>query len=1445
MEATSDRSSSATAKYGTLMVSLLVAMGLATLGLIALSDWVLAAPGDITGTVTYYGSRPGTIGIQLSVFTTTVPPAPPAVATGATSTDIGAYTIVGVEEGTYYVFTYLDLDNDSDYDPGLEPYAWYDYEGDGRADSVTVTAGGTTRGIDILLTDLWQPLGGPMGQVNAIVAQPGISGTLYASVGGPYSGRNSTVYKSTDGAATWTAIYTGSGNTLQALAVTGTLVYGAGETPTGQSVIVQSLDAGDTWTQVFAGGAQDASAFRDLAIDPMTTTTAYAVGYRRGPGTGYANRGVVYRTPDNGATWVPVHTVPESDLLAVAVNPVTPTLVYAGGYYKDAGTHYAALFRSNDGGDTWTEVLTGTYGPNQQFTDIVVHPTTPTLVYAGTQTDKAIYRSEDTGLTWTEVYTDRGFRLALDPPTTVYATDDYREVAVSTANGDLGSWIGNVAGALTPGFIEALAIDGVPSGPADPVLYLGFRERGIYRSDDGGLTWAARNQGIVPTTAPRHIEVDPQNQDVVYVATGCDGGWRTADHGQSWDRLLGDCVETFAVHPQSSGVVYAGISGSATKAVERSEDGLTFASSYAGSADIVVIDIARSNTNVVLGGGEDAGAATLVRSLDGGATWSEVFSQTDAGVTAVAIHPADETIALMGATDRSGATDVAVLYRTTDGGDTWIEVYRAGVASGAIHSLVIDQQQPNVVYATDDFSVLKSVDGGATWLPPLLPFGEANRNLLAIDPRLADHVYLVGPGYIAETIDGGANWSDWSAPINQGTEGRTATALAVSQGGITQTLYAGFSGVWSYTRPSPQTSDFTTERVLGGLAQPTAIDWAPDGRMFIAHQSGLVLVTDGGTPTTFVDISDEVNNNWNRGLIGIAVHPKFPTEPYVYLLYTYDPPGLPGPDGAVDGKDGNGARVSRLLRVEADPAEGYNAALPATVPDARRVLLGKNSTLANLGDPADAGGDLGTNPACTSPGGSAITDCLPSEGPSHSVGAVVFGRDGNLWVTNGEGAPYITPDYRAGRAQDVDSLGGKVLRIDPDTGEGLPDNPFYNGDPTRNRSRVWAMGLRNPFRVALHPEQNVLYVGDVGWFAWEELNYGGEGYNFGWPCYEGGASGNLQHALYNTYAGTAAYCQPLYDAEPNNGIEAPAYAYQNIAGAAIVAGDFYTGTRYPARYQNALFIADYDKRTITTLTFDDAGATANLFLENVSALGGPVDLRLGPDGYLYYVALNPDPAGESEIRRVLYTSAPTVEINAAPRYGNAPLDVQFSSTLSGEAEAGTLAYAWTFGDGGTSAETDPLYRYENDGTYTSVLTVTTPQGKSSHDQIAIVVGNSPPAVTIDTPVTGTTYTISTTLAFNGSATDPDTGPVPAAALRWRAQWFYNGHLHPAFFSLDGQASGSFTVPAHNDNTSMFLCLTAVDDIPELLDPTTCVELHPQTVPYRFESAPESGYTLTY
>lgn len=631
-------------------------------------------------------------------------------------------------------------------------------------------------------------------------------------------------------------------------------------------------------------------------------------------------------------------------------------------------------------------------------------------------------------------------------------------------------------------------------------------------------------------------------------------------------------------------------------------------------------------------------------------------------------------------------------------------------------------------------------------------------------------------------------------------------------------------------------SGFASQAVVTGLSAPTAISWTSDGRMFIAEKSGIVRVYKNGSlsPNPFIDISNEVNDTWDRGLLGLAVHPSFPTQPYVYLLYTYDPPELPGSRYQVDGPDGEGERVSRLLRVTADSSQQFDVAMPGS----ELVLLGTNSTLANIAAPDDFGGASGA--ASCEVGGVPVQDCLPSDSLSHSVGSVVFGPDGSLFVSHGEGSDWTRPQTRTLRALNVDSLAGKVLRINPDTGQGYPDNPFYDGDPSHNRSKVWASGLRNPFRIAVHPVSGQPYVGDVGWGSWEEVNTG-KGKNFGWPCYEGDDTGSAVASAFAFDPATESTCQALY-ALGTSAVQAPWYAYpHNGLGASITGLAFYQASLYPELYRGALFIADYDQGWIRYLTVGGGGeAVAHNFAQDVTPSGGIVQLTLGPDGMLYYVLL--DFLGDSQIRRIFYdpnNTPPTAQLSAQPTIGDPPLAVSFSSAGSFDPEGGPLTYAWAFGDGFTSTITNPTHIYTATGKYTAVLTVTDQLFASGSNQVQIVVGDRVTA-TITSPISGTTYRVGQTLNFTGSGRSQLDGVLPPSNLLWRLFLHHETHVHAS--TLGPGRSRSYLVDDHGDDVWLEVCLTATDA--QAVSDTRCIHLYPELALYRFESQPP-GLTLSF
>ncbi len=384
-------------------------------------------------------------------------------------------------------------------------------------------------------------------------------------------------------------------------------------------------------------------------------------------------------------------------------------------------------------------------------------------------------------------------------------------------------------------------------------------------------------------------------------------------------------------------------------------------------------------------------------------------------------------------------------------------------------------------------------------------------------------------------------------------------------------------------------SGFQTQPFVSGLNFPTDFAFLPDGRVLVSEKSGLVRIAVNGSVlgTPFIDLRDEVNDYWDRGLLSVAVDPNFNTNGYVYFLYTYEH----------DVTNYSGPKTGRLVRYT---ASGNTASLASGV-----VILGTQVSDSCDDFPIGA-------------------DCIPSDGPSHSTGGLRFAADGTLFATLGEGANFNAANSQALRAQNLDSLGGKLVHITT-SGQGMASNPYWNGNASSNRSKIWAYGLRNAYRFALRPSDGTPFIGDVGWVTWEEVNVATPGVNLGWPCYEGA----YQQSAYSS----ESICQQLYSAGTAT---PPMIAWDHsTGGSAVTGGVFYTGANYPAEYQGAYFYGDYARNFIRWAqisatntvqsgpnTFDDAAA-------------GPVDFEIGPDGDIYYLSIT-----TGEVRHITYNGNP-------------------------------------------------------------------------------------------------------------------------------------------------------------------------------------------------------------
>lgn len=620
---------------------------------------------------------------------------------------------------------------------------------------------------------------------------------------------------------------------------------------------------------------------------------------------------------------------------------------------------------------------------------------------------------------------------------------------------------------------------------------------------------------------------------------------------------------------------------------------------------------------------------------------------------------------------------------------------------------------------------------------------------------------------------------------------------------------------------------FVDEAYVSGIkGQVTGFDWATvQNKVFIALKSGVVRVAVDGVMLgeVFIDLSKTVNDRVDRGLLSVAVHPDFPLKPYIYLLYTYDPPELieRGYIGA-GGLDGNGNRVARLDRYTADPSSGYNRVLAGSL----KIIMGSNSTFDQIGEPE---GGYGTKKPSCGDIGAAVRDCLPIDEMSHTIGGVRFGPNGALYVSNGDGASYHDVAPFTVMVQDLDSMRGKVFRVDAETGQGLTDNPFYDGNPDSNRSKVLSYGLRNPYSLAIHPQSGVPYVGDVGWDLWEEVN-GGIAKNFAWPCYSGAEGGNQRRPDFDDLD----YCQEFYAS--NIEIEAPVLAWPRKDAASAMVGDFYFGGNFPETYTGKLFYADFLQGW---MRYADVSDPANVrkydFATDVLPL---VELKLGADGALYYASIT-----TGEIRRIRYTandldnSAPNAVIFSSGSTGPAPLLVQFDASNSSDSDGMVVSWLWDFGNGQSSDKSQASAEYSSAGSYTVVLTITDNLGATSTEQTLVTVQDAEVDFSQNSTDIAERYSVGDSVSIMGFATQ-DSVMLSGVELQWQASIYEDENTNVFFASATGDHF-EFTYPDHADNSRVQVCLGSAGT-----DTTSCELLTPNTVTLELDTHP-SGLLLHY
>jgi glucose/arabinose dehydrogenase len=596
-------------------------------------------------------------------------------------------------------------------------------------------------------------------------------------------------------------------------------------------------------------------------------------------------------------------------------------------------------------------------------------------------------------------------------------------------------------------------------------------------------------------------------------------------------------------------------------------------------------------------------------------------------------------------------------------------------------------------------------------------------------------------------------------------------------------------------------------RLVTDIQQPTAMAFLPDGRMLVTTQPGFLQTYDPatGNKQAVLDIRDRICSNSERGLLSVAVDPKFQTNRYIYLYYTKKI------GTTCDASSDDINRVSRF-------------SLDGTAVSGEKVLIDK----------------------------------IPSPGGNHNGGDLHFGKDGYLYISVGDGGK----DYRgdSGRGGENDAsrdrhvLLGKILRINRD---GLipGSNPYAKtssgarcGAPSANGRTIpgrvcketFAMGLRNPFRMAFDPDASTtkFNINDVGQNAWEEINQGKKAADYAWNLCEGRHDNPDRTG--SVRCGSAPYTPPIHEYSHNSGCS-------SVTGGAFVPN----AGPWPDKYDSSYLFGDYVCGKIFRLYPKSGGGYAREDFVTGLGQGGPVSMTYGPSGRdLYYTTYGGDnPSGE--IRRISYTSgnvAPNTAVKATPPYAESAgdLTIDLDASASRDSDGDPITYAWDFNYDGQNFQADPSatgpklsHTYDTRGKRTTAVRVTDDSGSSNIATVEVFPGDTPPQPVIESPAAGERFRVGQKITLRGSATDDEDSEAPT--LEWQViRHHNNSHTHP----YESGNGGSLTIvgPEPEDlmatnpqRNYLEVRLTVPDS--EGLSTTTTRKLQPRTTSVTFASGP--------
>ena len=596
---------------------------------------------------------------------------------------------------------------------------------------------------------------------------------------------------------------------------------------------------------------------------------------------------------------------------------------------------------------------------------------------------------------------------------------------------------------------------------------------------------------------------------------------------------------------------------------------------------------------------------------------------------------------------------------------------------------------------------------------------------------------------------------------------------------------------------------------------PLALSVTPEGDVYYIERTGEVMLWRVDTGRVVEAGRIDVDTAAENGLLGITLDPDFESNRTLYLYHSEpipDPAPLEGPPG------------SNTLSRFAVFADG-------TIDVSSRIDL--------LRVPSDR-------------------DCC------HEGGALEFGPDGSLFLSTGdntnphESNGYAPIDEREGRelfnaqrtASNPFDLRGKILRIRSDGS--IPAGNLFPADGLSGRPEIFAMGTRNPFRLAIDPLTGRVYWGDVGpdgladstrgSRGLDEINFADTPGDYGWPTCIGD---NVPYADYDFETELEG---PLFDCSGKvpsvlsydyftltERALGTAISYPELSGftgRTAIAGAYYRKKRAPAPfalpepYVNTLLASEWTRDLLLSVDVDEAGNLNSVRrLVPWERFIRPIDIELAPDGAMYVLEFGSEFFGDNPDARLsrveystegLLTPSAVMDVQASP---GVPGTFELSASRSRAPALGEsiVGYEWDFNNDGVADShlSELVHQFDETGLFSIALTVVTDQGRRSIPTIhQVIVGNATPVVTITSHADGITVPAGAIIELVGTAVDAEDGTLPCETFHWDRRLGHNSHTHPSFLPVTGcTLRFNSTLPDHGDSQGLFWAIElSVDDL---------------------------------